>query len=74
MKRKIVESSNIKSVGHDGQVLEVEFKSGDVYEYANVPSEVYESFVGAESIGKFFFKEVKGKFDYTKTVTAPKEA
>jgi hypothetical protein len=36
MKRRPVRSSNIKSIGHDGTTLEVEFRDGSVYQYSGV--------------------------------------
>ena len=56
-----VESSNIDAVGHDlnTQTLKVAFQSGGVYEYANVPLEVFQEILQAESVGKTFNRLVK---------------
>lgn len=55
MERQPVKSTNVKSVGYDAKkkVLEVEFKSGGVYQYAGVPPEMYADLLKAESIGRF---------------------
>jgi len=44
MERKAVRSTNVASVGYDpkSKVLEIEFKSGGVYQYANVPEKRYQ--------------------------------
>ena len=66
MERTIVLSSRIKSIGYEGQVMEVEFNSGGVYRYDNVPEEVYKGLMDAKQPGKYFDSNVKGKFDYKK--------
>ena len=61
-----VESSNISAVGYDmsfGSLI-VEYKSGTKYQYKNVPYEVYENLLKAESKGRFVNENVKGKFEY----------
>lgn len=66
MERKNVSSSNIKSIGYDenAEELEVEFKSGDVYEYFNVPVDKYKALMSALSIGTYFAANVRDKYKY----------
>lgn len=54
MDRRYVSSSNIASIGYDSiaQVLEVEFLNGAVYQYYDVPEELYEGLMAANSHGK----------------------
>ena len=54
MQRQAVTSSDIRAIGYDEQslTLEIEFKSGGLYEYANVPEAVYRSLMSASSHGK----------------------
>lgn len=69
MERKLVRSSNIKSIGYDEETktLEVEFTNGGIYQYKEVPKEIYEGFSKTESIGSYFAKSVKAKgFAYLK--------
>lgn len=68
MYRTLVNSSNIKSIGYDISmaVLEVEFIYGDVYQYFNVPSNLYQEFMDAPSKGKFFDDYVKYNYRYRK--------
>ena len=44
MERQYVSSSNIASIGYDPDnlVLEIEFLSGAVYQYYDVPQSVYD--------------------------------
>ncbi|HEX2225068.1 MAG TPA: KTSC domain-containing protein [Thermoanaerobaculia bacterium] len=64
MQRQRVDSSAIQSVGYDPeeQVMEVEFQSGSVYEYRDVPATLYESFLAASSKGRFLSRNIKGRF------------
>ncbi len=59
-------STNISGVGYDQptQTLAVRFSNGRVYHYSEVTPKVYEDFNGAESKGKFFFSQIRGKFDF----------
>ena len=66
MKRQVVQSSNIHSVGYDAsdQLLEIEFHSGGIFEYYRVPSKAYQSLVGADSKGKYFHRNIKDIYNY----------
>lgn len=61
MEREFVTSSTILSVGYEPQTetLEVEFRSGGVYQYYNVPEPVHQQFLQADSLGKFFHAYIK---------------
>lgn len=69
-----VKSSNIRKIGHDAarKVLAIEFTSGQTYEYQDVAPDVFEKMRTAESVGKFFFGNIKtGGYKYAK-MEAPK--
>ena len=57
-----VKSSNIKSVGYDkeNEILEIEFKSGATWEYLAVTEEKYKEMMEADSIGRYFIKNIRG--------------
>ena len=59
------QSSAIKNVTYNAHTrsLKVQFIGGQLYEYQNVPVEVYDAFCQAESLGKFFNENVKTKFN-----------
>ncbi len=65
MRRTAVESATMLSVGYDSleQVLEIEFTSGAIYQYLEVPATVFEELMGAESKGRYFNHEIRD--DYT---------
>jgi hypothetical protein len=60
-----VESSNIHSIGYDGDSknLVVRFKAGSVYVYSDVPERVAVSFVAAESHGSFHYNHIRDIYD-----------
>ena len=64
MEWKEVLSSNIKRIGYDDKCLLVEYMSGAMYKYKDVPRSVYKQFLEAESKGRFMNSEVKGKYEY----------
>lgn len=73
MDRIIVESSNIASLGFQENlhILEVEFKGhggkpNSVYAYEDVPTEIWQAFLGSPSKGKFFQETIRGKYKTTK--------
>lgn len=63
MIRQSVNSSMAKSIGHDSfrSILEIEFTSGEVWQYFDVPREVYNEML-TFSIGKYFKAFIKGKY------------
>lgn len=59
-------SSSLASIGYSPTqgALEVEFKHGAVYRYLDVPTNVFEAFMAAESKGTFFNQAVKNTYSY----------
>lgn len=57
-------SSMISSAGYgyETQTLEVEFKDGDLYRYTGVPEEKWAAMRSAESAGRYFNANIKGKY------------
>lgn len=68
MNRIPVSSSNVAAVGYDPntQTLQVEFNSGSIYQYFDVPQTIYEALISAESKGKFLNAQIKGYYRYAK--------
>lgn len=65
------ESSQIASMGYspEARVLRVLFKSsGGVYDYQDVPQEIYDGALAAESVGRFINTNVVKKFLHHKLV------
>jgi len=68
MDRTPVSSSNVSSIGYDSQAafLEVEFTSGDVYQYFEVPEYLYKQLMNTSSHGQFLNDYIKHSYRYQK--------
>jgi hypothetical protein len=68
MNRSYVESSNISSIGYDlaSMTLEVEFTSGQIYQYFNVPEQEYTNLMSAPSTGSHFSHNIKNNYQYVR--------
>lgn len=66
MDRTPVASSNIASVGYEdsNRTLEIEFHSGAVYQYFDVPGAVFDGLMAAASKGGFFHAQIRGTYRY----------
>ena len=65
------DSSMIEKCFYDftKNTLKVKFKGGQVYEYENVETAVYENFCKADSTGKYFIENIKNKYEFTQLIT-----
>ena len=61
-----MESTTIRSVGYESKsrVLEIEFDSGAIYQYLEVPARIYEQLLRAESKGRYFNGEIRDIYTY----------
>lgn len=68
MQRYSVASSNIATIGYDPatETLEVEFLSGSVYQYYNVPENMYEQLMREGSKGRFLNTYIKNAYPYSR--------
>lgn len=64
MDRIPVESSNLRSIGYDAasQTFEVEFKNHAIYQYYNVPEQIWMELEAAPSKGKYYSSQIKDRF------------
>ena len=64
MRRVAVDSSMIASIGYDAssEVLEVEFTSGSIYQYCDVPASLHRGIMKAESHGRYFNEHIREIF------------
>jgi len=69
MDRVAVSSSNIASVGYDPSTmtLEIEFCSGSVYQYFDVPESVHLQLMQSSSVGGYFSSSIRNSFRYAQT-------
>jgi hypothetical protein len=66
MERVPVESSSLVSVGYDSGTLtlEIEFKSGTVYQYFDVPENIHAELMNHNSKGTYFSAVIKNNFSF----------
>jgi hypothetical protein len=68
MERTPVTSTDIRAIGYDPETetLEIEFNKGSVYQYAGVPVGEYEATMNADSKGRYFSANIKGRYSFIK--------
>lgn len=76
MEREVVESRAIRSVGYDrdSRTLEIEFATGRVYQYADVPPEVHAWLLRVENKGGFLNRMIIDRYvarEVTPLATSP---
>ncbi len=64
--REPVESSNLAAVGYDPltHTLELEFRNGRVYQYYDVPEDLFLELMDAPSQGTYFNKRIRDQYEY----------
>lgn len=62
------ESSNLARFGYEAnsQTLTVEFKNGGLYNYYDVPVNLFDAMKHAASKGQFLASQIKGNFRYAR--------
>jgi hypothetical protein len=68
MQREPVDSSTLASVGYDETqfLLELEFRSGELYQYFGPPNHIHRELMTAESKGRFFNQQIHDHFPYVR--------
>jgi hypothetical protein len=63
-----VVSSNLSCIRYDenSNTLEVEFQGGRVYQYFDIPIQIFEDLQNADSHGKYFNEYIKGSYRYAR--------
>lgn len=67
MERTPVESGTVRSIGYADGTLEIEFLTGSVYQYFDVPESIHQALLSADSHGGFFNQQIRGHFRYART-------
>ena len=64
----IINSSNLSSAIYDtvNKLLTITFKNGSIYEYEDVPWEIFTKFRLSDSQGKYFSQNISKKYKYKK--------
>jgi hypothetical protein len=70
MEKILINSRLIAAVGYDYSRarLEIEFKSGKIVPYSNIPEQVYKNLINADSPGSYFRHHIleRGPRPYTR--------
>ena len=66
MNSRTVESTTLAAVAYDEcqSALQLEFRTGAIYEYWGVPAGVHEALLDAASKGRYFNQIIRGRFPY----------
>jgi len=73
LNKTTVDSTTLQALGYDEarELLELEFRSGAIYQYLHVPQAVYEGLLDAPSKGRFFNAAIRGRFEYAAVASSP---
>jgi len=68
MNRQPVSSSNVAEIGYDEnqRIMEVLFQSGTIYQYFDVPPQIYAELMQSSSVGSYLNSNIKGNFRYAR--------
>ncbi len=60
-----VSSSAISAIGYDEstKMMKIRFKQSKTYDYCGVPKNVFEAFLNASSIGRYYDQHIKDKYN-----------
>ena len=66
MDRLAIESTTLTSAGYspDHSVLEVEFRSGSLYRFFDVPEDCFRQLIASSSKGVFFNRNIRNRFPH----------
>ncbi|WP_098960231.1 KTSC domain-containing protein [Pseudonocardia sp. N23] len=66
MLRTPVSSTSLRAIGYDAlsSTLEIEFKTGSVYEYAGVSAIEHQNLMSAASHGSYFARNIRDSYSY----------
>ena len=64
-----VDSSNIDKIKHEDNNLYVQFLDGSIYEYIDVPHNIYQNMLTSQSKGKYLHQYIKGFYQYNRVET-----
>jgi len=63
-----VESTTLSTIAYDEarDLLQLEFCSGAIYQYFDVPAAMYADLLDAPSKGRYFNQVIRGRFSYAR--------
>lgn len=72
----VVVSTTLSTIAYDRirNLLQLEFRSRDVYQYFGVPAAVHEGLLGAASKGSYFHHAIRGRYPFVRVAGLQTEA
>jgi hypothetical protein len=64
VRRRLVNSSSVRSVGWSDGTLELEYVNGSIYQYDDVPQTTFAALLASPSIGTYVNTHIKPYYDY----------
>jgi hypothetical protein len=64
VRRRLVNSASVRSVGWSDGTLEREYVNGSIYQYVDVPQTTFAALLAAPSIGAYVNTDIKPYYDY----------
>jgi hypothetical protein len=64
VRRRLVNSSSVRSVGWSDGTLELEYVNGSIYQYVDVPQTTFAALLASPSIGAYVNTDIKPYYDY----------
>ncbi|MBV8093843.1 MAG: KTSC domain-containing protein [Acetobacteraceae bacterium] len=63
-----LDSRVLQTAAYDGQLasLQIQFRSGAVYHYFEVPRQTYQELLQAESKGQYFNSQIRNRFRFAR--------
>jgi hypothetical protein len=63
---QLLDSKMLAAVAYEPEprTLHLRFRSGEIYSYFEVPEDLYQEFLQAESRGRYFLSHIRGRFRY----------
>ncbi len=62
----LLENTKMSLGSQSLNILRIIFTSGNIFDYYGVDKKVFDEFIKAESVGKFFHANIKDKYQYEK--------
>ncbi len=62
----VVQSTTLTTIAYDAdrQLPQIEFRDQAIYQYSDVPADVYQGLIGASSKGRYFNRSIPSRFVY----------
>ena len=69
MTQNLAASKILKSAGYSSEfeILEVVFLDGAIYQFYNVPKELYDQFMKEKAKSKFFSAQIRNTYPFSRT-------